>query len=58
MNPHEPTPEFRALLEREIARALRSEMSFPPAPSRTRRIGILRGVAEEYSPRVRADAIQ
>src|SRR5262249_6502179 len=40
---HEPTPEFRASLEREIARALRSETQFGLA-ERTRRLGMIVGM--------------
>src|SRR5215471_2890818 len=47
MTNHEPTPEFRASLEREIARAWRSEMQFdPPSMSRrTRRVAVVTGIA-------------
>jgi hypothetical protein len=44
MNPHQPTPEFRAALEREIARAFRSETQFRHA-QRTRRLGMVIGMA-------------
>ena len=43
MNNHEPTPEFRASLEREIARAFRSEMQFGHA-RHARRLGMVIGV--------------
>ena len=43
-NPHEPTPEFRASLEREIARAFRSETQFGHS-RRTRRLGMVIGMA-------------
>jgi hypothetical protein len=43
---HTPTPEFRASLERDIARAFRRETQFDPAPHRrTWRIGTIIGVA-------------
>src|SRR5438552_283515 len=47
-NDHDrPTPEFRASLDREIARAFRSERQFEPAArtSRTRRLGMVIGLA-------------
>jgi hypothetical protein len=44
MSSHEPTPEFRASLEREIARAFRSETQFGHA-QRTRRLGMVAGMA-------------
>jgi hypothetical protein len=41
-NSHEPTPEFRAALEREITRALRSETLFGPADEPHRaRLGVV-----------------
>jgi hypothetical protein len=46
-NNHEPTPEFRASLEREIARAFRSEVQFGAArrASHLRRFGMVVGLA-------------
>src|SRR6185436_15721604 len=43
---HKPTPEFRASLEREVARAFRSDVLFEhPRTSRTRRLGMVIGLA-------------
>lgn len=44
INQHQPTPEFRASLDREIARAFRSETQFGRA-QRTRRLGMVIGMA-------------
>lgn len=44
MSDHRPSPEFRASLEREIARAFRSETQFGYA-QRTRRLGMVVGMA-------------
>jgi hypothetical protein len=44
VNEHLPTPEFRASLEREIARAFRSETQFGRS-QRTRRLGMVIGLA-------------
>jgi hypothetical protein len=43
---HQPTPEFRASLEREVARAFRTELLFDvPTDHRTWRIGTVIGLA-------------
>ena len=44
MSDHRPSPEFRASLEREIARAFRSETQFGHS-RRTRRLGMMIGMA-------------
>src|SRR5262245_6807057 len=42
---HRPTPEFRASLDREIARAHRAELLFADRSDRRRRIGMIAGLA-------------
>ena len=45
-NSHEPTPEFRAALKRELQRAYRAEVQFDLRPrARARRFGIVIGIA-------------
>ena len=46
INAHEPTPEFRAALKRELQRAYRAEAQFDlPSRARARRFGIVIGIA-------------